>query len=190
MHIVLGIGNPGSKYEGTRHNVGFLVVETLAKRLGKRFRKMGFEYDGVEATLAGRETVLVRPGTYVNATGRILPELRKRHDELGANFLAVCDDFALPLGALRLRKQGSSGGHNGLKSIIEAHGSDAFARLRVGIGGPAGDAADHVLARFSKKELPAVEESVEAAANAVECWVSEGIESAMTKFNRTVERGT
>ncbi|MHC4605886.1 MAG: aminoacyl-tRNA hydrolase [Planctomycetota bacterium] len=185
MRIVLGIGNPGRKYAGTRHNVGFRTVDALCEKRGKKFRKMGFEFAGVEMRLAGEEAVLVRPWTYVNGTGRVVPELRKRFGELGANFLVVCDDFALPLDALRLRAKGSGGGHKGLGSIIGALGSEDFARLRIGIGFPAGEAADYVLARFRRAERGTVARVIDDAVAAIECWAEEGVEAAMSRFNRT-----
>ena len=184
MWIVLGIGNPGEKYENTRHNVGFRVVDALCKKLGKKFRKMGFEFHGAEARLAGDEAVLIRPWTYVNGTGRVVPELQKRFGTVAGNLLVVCDDFALPLGAIRLRTKGSSGGHNGLKSIIGALGSEEFPRMRLGIGSPRGTASDHVLARFKKGEHDDVEQVIATAVEAVECWAADGIDQTMTRFNR------
>ncbi len=187
VRVVLGIGNPGRKYEGTRHNMGFRVVDALCEKQGKKFRKVGFEFDGADVRLAGERAVLVRPWTFVNGTGRVVPEIGKRYGDVGTNFLVVCDDFALPLGALRMRPGGSSGGHNGLRSILEALGSEKFARLRVGIGSPRADAVDHVLAKFSKAEQEDIEKTIKTAVEAVEYWAAEGIEKAMTKFNRVPE---
>ena len=152
MWAVVGLGNPGRDYTRTRHNVGFRVVDALCDKQGKKFRKMGFEFHGADAALAGEKALLVRPWTYVNGTGRVVPELRKRFGEIGSDFLVVCDDFALPLGALRMRAKGSSGGHKGLRSIIEALDREDFPRLRIGIGTPRGGAVNHVLAKFESGE--------------------------------------
>ena len=184
MRIVLGIGNPGREYEGTRHNAGFLVVDALCANRGGKFRKAGFEFEGARVRLGDSEALLVRTWTFVNCTGQVVPELRSKFDLAEGEFLAVCDDFALPLGALRMRPGGSSGGHNGLKSLIEALGTEEFARLRIGIGSPRSDAVDHVLAKFAKAERDEVDRAVAEAVEAVECWASEGIQAAMTRFNR------
>ncbi len=180
MKIVLGIGNPDEKYAETRHNVGWKVVEALARRMDVRFRKAGFEFWAAEGRLGRAEVALVRTWTYVNETGRVVPELRKRY---GEELLVVCDDVALPLGGVRVRKKGSGGGHHGLESVEAALGCDAYARLRIGVGGGKPDPG-YVLGRFRKEERPVVEEAVEHACRAVECWAVEGIELCMTKFNR------
>ncbi|MHC5059085.1 MAG: aminoacyl-tRNA hydrolase [Planctomycetota bacterium] len=185
MRIVLGIGNPGRKYEGTRHNIGFRVVDALCEKQGKKLRKMGFEFAGARARLGGEEAVLVKTWTYVNKTGNVVPELRKKYEVTDEGLLVVCDDFALPLGSLRMRPGGSSGGHNGLRSLIEALGTEQFPRLRVGIGSPRSDAVDHVLAKFSKAEREVVDRTIADALEAVECWAAEGIQAAMSRFNRT-----
>lgn len=181
--VIYGIGNPDEKYAGTRHNVGWMVVDRLSQKLGRKFRKAGFEFEAAEGRLGRAEAVLVRSWTYVNLSGRVIPEL-KRYGDPATGLLVVCDEIQLPLGAVRLRKQGSAGGHNGLKSIIEAMG-DGFARMRLGVGGAGAAArADYVLGRFSREEGPAVEEMVEYACAAAECWAVEGIEKAMAKYNR------
>lgn len=180
MKIVLGIGNPDEKYAGTRHNVGWKVADALSEKIGKKFRKAGFEFWAAEGRLGRHAIALVKTWTYVNATGRVIPEVRARY---GDEILVVCDDVALPLGSVRIRAKGSSGGHNGLKSIMEAMGHDEFVRLRIGVGGGKPD-PDYVLGRFRKEETPVVKEAVAWACDAVACWTEEGIEKCMTKFNR------
>lgn len=180
MKVVLGIGNPGEKYAGTRHNVGWKVVDLLAERIGAKFRKAGFEFWAAEGRLGRHEAALVKTWTYVNETGRAVPEILKRY---GDDLLVVCDDVNLPLGALRIRPRGSSGGHNGLRSIEEALGHDAYARLRIGVGGGRPD-PDWVLGKFTREERPVIEEAVATACDAVVCWAEEGLERCMTKFNR------
>jgi PTH1 family peptidyl-tRNA hydrolase len=178
--VVLGIGNPDEKYAATRHNVGWMVADALSQKLGKKFSKAGFEFWAAEGRLAAKEVVLVKTWTYVNQTGRAIPEIRQRW---GDDLLVVCDDVALPLGSVRIRKKGSSGGHNGLESIAQAWGSDEFARLRIGVGGGKPD-PDYVLAPFRKDERPVVEETVAYACEAVEHWAWAGLEKTMTKYNR------
>ncbi len=178
--IVLGIGNPDEKYAKTRHNVGWMAVDALCEKMGKKFRKAGFEFWAVEGRLDSREIVLVKAWTYVNRTGNVIPEVRKRW---GDDLLVVCDDVALELGSVRFREKGSSGGHNGLKSIIDAWGGNGFSRMRLGVGGGRPD-PDYVLRRFPKAELPLLEETLEYALEAVGYWTRFGIEKTMNRYNR------
>jgi PTH1 family peptidyl-tRNA hydrolase len=180
MFIVLGIGNPDEKYADTRHNVGWLTVDALCEKIGKKFKKAGFEFWAAEGRLGRHEVALVKTWTYVNETGRAIPELRSRW---GDGLMVVCDDVNLPLGSVRIRKEGSSGGHNGLKSIEAALGSNAYARIRIGVGGGKPD-PNWVLGRFTKEEKPVVEETVAYACDALRSWMDDGIEKCMTKFNR------
>lgn len=181
--IVLGIGNPDEKYAETRHNVGWMVADALSQKIGQKFRKAGFEFWAAEGRLKGKEIVLVKTWTYVNLTGRVIPELRSRYGDLGADFLVVCDDVALPLGSVRIRMKGSSGGHNGLESIIAALGNDAFPRLRIGVGGGKPD-PDYVLGKFAKEERPVITETVAYVIEAMEFWAHMDLEKVMTKYNR------
>lgn len=183
MKVVLGIGNPDEKFAETRHNVGWKVVDRLARTIGEKFRKAGFEFWAAEGRLGRCEVALVKTWTYVNETGRVVPELRKRY---GEELLVVCDDVALPLGSVRIRARGSSGGHNGLESVEAALGGRDYPRLRIGVGGGKPDPA-YVLGRFRAGERPVVEETVAYAGEAVACWAQEGVEKCMTKFNRRVE---
>jgi len=180
MFIVLGIGNPDEKYAGTRHNVGWMTVDALSEKMDRKFKKSGFEFWAAEGRLGRHEVALVKTWTYVNETGRAIPELRKRW---GDGLMVVCDDVNLPLGSVRMRKDGSSGGHNGLKSVEAALGGDAYARMRLGVGGGKPD-PNWVLGKFTKEEKPALDKMVAEACDALRCWMDEGIEKAMTKFNR------
>ena len=180
MKIVLGIGNPDEKYAETRHNVGWMTVDALSRAIGEKFRKAGFEFWAAEGRLGRHGVVLVRTWTYVNETGRAVPEIRKRW---GDEMMVVCDDVNLPLGAVRIRAKGSSGGHNGLKSVEAALGHSDYPRLRIGVGGGRPDPA-YVLGRFAKAERPAVEEAVAWSCDAVRAWMDDGIEKCMTRFNR------
>jgi len=180
MYVVLGIGNPDEKYAETRHNVGWMTVDLLSHKMGEKFRKSGFEFWAAEGRLGRHEAVLVKTWTYVNETGRTIPEIRKRW---GDAMMVVLDDVNLPLGQLRIRKDGSSGGHNGLKSIEAALGHRDYPRLRIGVGGGRPDPS-YVLGRFTKAERPAVEKSMSEACDAIRSWMDDGIEKCMTKFNR------
>lgn len=180
MKIVLGIGNPDEKYAGTRHNVGWMTVDALCEKMGKKFKKAGFEFWAAEGRLGRHEVALVKTWTYVNETGRAIPELRSRW---GDGLMVVCDDVNLPLGSVRIRKDGSSGGHNGLKSVEAALGTNAYARMRLGVGGGRPD-PNWVLGRFTKEERPVVEETVAYAGDALRSWMDDGIDKCMTKFNR------
>ena len=186
MKVVCGLGNPGERYRWTRHNVGFRVVDLLADRWG--LTGQGSVRDGAAILEAGRpepvgRVLLVKPMRYMNLSGGALrAAIRQREVDVEHDVLVVADDIDLPLGRLRLRRSGSAGGHNGLRSIIEALGTDEFGRLRVGVG-RAGQAASHVLATFRPDERDLSDEMVQVAADAAERWLSEGIDSAMNAFN-------
>lgn len=180
MKVVLGIGNPGERYAGTRHNVGWRVIDALCEKMAGRFRKAGFEFWAAEGRLGRQEVVLVKTWTYVNETGRAVPEILGRY---GEDLLVVCDDVDLPVGRLRIRKKGSSGGHHGLQSVIDAVGGEGVARLRIGVGGGRREPA-YVLGGFGKEDRPLIDRAVEEACAAVRCWAEEGIEKCMTSFNR------
>jgi len=191
MKIVLGIGNPGERYAGTRHNVGFMVVDEVGRRAGgARFRSR-FESQVVDVTVGGERTLLMKPQTYVNESGRAL---RQAVDWLGAgleDILVVVDDFNLPVGVLRARRGGSSGGHNGLESIANHLGGSEYARLRLGIGSEfRRNDKDFVLSPFDASDRELVRASVERAASAVEIWARDGIERCMNVCNaRAVQTG-
>lgn len=189
--LVIGLGNPGDEYAGTYHNVGFRVVEILADRA----HAAGWSKPGavgmiparvVRAALGreGREAILVQPWTYMNRAGRTLAPLFDRFGT-GARLLVVSDDLALPVGRVRVREKGSAGGHNGLKSINWAYGSDDYCRVRVGIDrdGPRGDARDYVLSRVRAPDRETLERAEVLAADAVEAVIDEGIQAAMSRFN-------
>jgi PTH1 family peptidyl-tRNA hydrolase len=185
MKLIVGLGNPGRRYRRTRHNVGWEVVARLARKTGivlgeeDEFSEVG------RGVIGGQRVILARPQTYVNVSGEAVRALRRRHRLRPADILVIVDDLDLPLGRLRLRPGGSAGGHNGLRSIIEALGTTDVPRLRVGIGRPpAGvDPADHVLSRFTPEEEPVIEDALERAADAAATFVAEGIERAMNRFN-------
>jgi peptidyl-tRNA hydrolase, PTH1 family len=182
VKLIVGLGNPGPKYWGTRHNIGFAVVDELARRGG-----VEFESAPVEALLARwrqRETLLAKPLTFMNASGEAVGGLVRYFRIEPADVLVIADEAQLPLAKLRTRARGSAGGHNGLKSIVGHLGED-FARLRVGVGRGdlRRDLADHVLARFEKDEEADVERMTARAADAAETFITSGIEAVMNNFN-------
>jgi PTH1 family peptidyl-tRNA hydrolase len=182
---VFGLGNPGWRYRRTRHNVGFRVVEEMARRHGARLRRwlrLGSRIARLER--AGRAVLLVEPRTYMNRSGLAVRAVMAEFDIAIANLFVVVDDVNLPLGRLRVRRGGSDGGHNGLKSIVETLKSTEFARLRVGVGESRhGHMTDHVLGTFERSERPLVRRVVAMAADAVAMLLDEGVEPAMNTFN-------
>lgn len=185
MALVLGLGNPGARYARTRHNAGWRVLERLVGRWGARPLAGHDAWRAWRAERAGRPVDLVAPLTFMNASGDALVAWRERHGLDPAEMLVVVDDVYLPVGTLRLRAAGSSGGHRGLESLEAVVGRE-FARLRVGVGAAA-DAAglrEHVLDEFDEDERAVVDEAIERAADAVECWLDEGALAAMNRFNR------
>jgi PTH1 family peptidyl-tRNA hydrolase len=185
MKIVIGLGNPGRKYQGTRHNIGFEVIGELARRHAATSAKNSFQAEIAEAAIAGQRVLLVRPQTFMNLSGAAAVQVRDFYKIENSELLVVCDDFALPLGRLRIRAQGSGGGQKGLADIIRRLGSDSVPRLRIGVGPlPEGwDGADFVLGKFAKGEFAEMEVAVVRAADAVEQWIREGIASAMNRYN-------
>jgi len=184
VKLVVGLGNPGKQYEQTRHNVGWMVLDRLAERAGWTGRSRARD---AAATVYGRyrglDLMLVKPTTFMNLSGVAVRKVLARQRAPLDDLLVVVDDFALPLGRVRLREKGSAGGHNGLRSIIGELGSQDFARLRVGIGEPGRSATDHVLSRFRPDEKQLVEQVVDAAADAVEDWARDGAARASNRWN-------
>ena len=180
LRLVVGLGNPGREYRDTRHNVGFMIVDRLASRERAAFRtEKSWQ---AEVARAG-DLLLCKPLTYMNLSGEAVRALCQFYKLDPAQTLIVLDDMALPLGRLRLRPDGSAGGHNGLKSIIEHFGSQSVPRLRIGIGAAQGEATGHVLGRFALEEKAALEQSLARALEAIDCLRERGIEAAMNTFN-------
>ncbi|GAC1396630.1 MAG: aminoacyl-tRNA hydrolase [Pyrinomonadaceae bacterium] len=189
--LIVGLGNPGAEYEWTRHNLGFMVVDKLAREAGRDVRRLECRALVGNAEFENIKVELVKPQTYMNLSGEsVVSLIRKRAMQTGTKFepqdlIVISDDVALPFGALRLRANGSSGGHNGLKSIIAATGSQDFIRLRIGIKPehPINDAARLVLEKFPMNARAEVERILERAANALRCLLRDGIEKAMSQYN-------
>ena len=185
MKVICGLGNPGERYLLTRHNVGFRVVDLLADRWGLtgagRAREGSARLEATRPEPIGR-VLLVKPLRFMNQSGAALKAAIRQTDADPADLLVICDDIDLPLGKVRLRRSGSAGGHNGLRDIIAALGSDEFNRLRVGIG-RSGEPVDHVLATFKPGEKELAAEAIATAADAAEQWLRDGIEPTMSAFN-------
>ncbi len=192
MKIVAGLGNPGGQYRGTRHNVGFEVVDLLAKRHGLAFEAAPADAVQAKWRTNGEVVLVAKALTFMNLSGPAIAELVRYYRVSLADLLIVSDDVNLPLGRLRLRPGGSEGGHNGLRSVADALGTVDYPRLRIGVG--RGDAqrdlADHVLARFEADEQSGIEGAIARAADAVEAWIQQGFETAMNAYNRANEDST
>jgi peptidyl-tRNA hydrolase, PTH1 family len=184
IRLVAGLGNPGREYQRTRHNVGFMVLDRLAADA-----QLPWDYsEKWGAGWAKTDVILVKPATFMNRSGQPLAAIANFYKIAAEEILVVLDDFALPLGRLRVRAQGSSGGHNGLESIFEHFGTEAIARLRVGIGAaPSQGATDYVLGRFFEEEQPLLDATIKRAAEAVKCAVDKGLFAAMNLFNQPPE---
>ena len=187
--IVVFLGNPGKKYEGTRHNVGFHTASIIEKKENLKIGRSRFNALTATTELGGEKVLLMRPQTYMNLSGNTVAPACSYYKIAPENVLVVCDDIAMPVGKLRIRQKGSSGGHNGLKSIISALGTDAFPRIKIGVGSPNAskenpDAViDWVLDTFSSKDKLAIENACVTAVDAVSSYISEGPQKAMSKYN-------
>ena len=184
--LVVGLGNPGPKYEWTRHNMGFLVVDQLADRLDIPVQRLKFKALTNTAVLGGRSVLLMKPTTYMNLSGESVGRAARFYKIPPERVLVISDDVALPQGRLRLRRGGSDGGHNGLKSIIQHLGTDQFPRLKVGVGGkphPDSDMADWVLGKFTGQDRKTMEEAIDRAADAVTVLLQHGMDQAMSSYN-------
>jgi PTH1 family peptidyl-tRNA hydrolase len=184
--LIVGLGNPGKDYENTRHNIGFAVVDAFARQHGIAVTKRDHQALTGDGRVGDSRVFLMKPQTFMNLSGQsVAAFLRMKPLEM-ADILVVTDDIALPLGKLRLRAEGSAGGHNGLKSLIAHLHGQGFPRLRFGVGAPrdASVQIDFVLGRFGRSEQAEVEEGIERSVSALETWLSEGIQPAMNTFNR------
>jgi PTH1 family peptidyl-tRNA hydrolase len=185
MKLVVGLGNPGRKYEGTRHNVGFVVMARLAREHGGGKPRAAFDGEVVEVEFQGQRALLFCPHTFMNRSGQPVVKARDFYKLANEEVLIVCDDFNLPLGKLRARKYGSAGGHNGLADIIRQFGGEGVPRLRIGVGPVPDnwDPADFVLGRFTKEEQTEIEHAIARAADAVVVWARQGMDDCMNQFN-------
>lgn len=188
MKLIVGLGNPGSKYANTRHNAGFMAVDRLAERHNLGDARNRANAAAIEGRIGAERVILLKPMTYMNLSGQAVGEVMRFHKLEPAELMVLVDDTALPTGAIRIRGGGSSGGHNGLESIRQMLGGDDYPRLRIGIGEPKiGDRripqADYVLGQFTDQELATLKPALERTADAVETWLSDGLDAAMNRYN-------
>ena len=192
MKLVVGLGNPGLEYRGTRHNAGFDAIEALSGRFGSGGRDARAKFQGLleEIAIGDERVLLLKPLTYMNRAGLSTGEAIRFHKlDARQDLMVLVDDMSIPCGAIRLRGDGGSGGHQGLNDIQRALGHNAYARCRIGIDGPGEqDWSSYVLGRFRPEQRPLVDEGVRLAADAVETWVREGLSASMNRFNRS-DRG-
>lgn len=197
LALVVGLGNPGDRYVGTRHNVGWEVLDALVRRLATdpsrptRIDRLDCRALTGRVKIGATPVLLAKPQTYMNLSGESVKGLLRKHAVPPERMLVVSDDVALPVGRLRIRPSGSSGGQKGLQNVIDCLESDGFPRLRIGIAGdhfrPGEDKADYVLERFSKAERAALVPALETACEAIETFVADGLDAAMNRFNRSPE---
>ena len=186
-YLVVGLGNPGSQYEATRHNVGFRAVDALAKEAGIKIDRAKFQALTAQATVGGVRVLLMKPQTYMNLSGVAVKQAADFYKVPPERVLVLFDDIDLDVGRLRIRRNGSAGGHNGIKSIISSLGSQEFPRIKIGVGAkphPDYDLADWVLSRFTLAEQKLLDPAIEHAAEAVPVIFTQGIERASSQFNR------
>lgn len=184
MKIVVGLGNPGQQYAATRHNLGFMVVDDIARRFGIQDRRNRFRSELLTTAIGSERVVLVKPQTYMNLSGTSVREVVSWYKVAVEDLVVVLDDIDLPFGATRMRPSGGSGGHNGMKSIIADLGNDDFARLRLGIGRGRGTVTGQVLTRFNQEESNELPDLVARGANCIIDWVEVGVIAAMNRCNQ------
>jgi PTH1 family peptidyl-tRNA hydrolase len=192
LKLIVGLGNPGSKYRGTRHNVGYDVLTCLARRQPVGPMSVRFQGEVVDFRSPAGTVLLLSPTTFMNCSGRSVRAAMDFYKIPLQDVLLICDDLNLPLGRMRFRARGSAGGQKGLADVIRTLGTEEFARLRVGIGSPPAswDVADFVLSRYTDKEEPVMRTTMEQAAVAVEDWIARGIEHCMNRYNGAADEGS
>ena len=185
MRLIVGLGNPGPKYHGTRHNLGFRCVDLMAEKWSIPIKERRAKAVLGQGVFAGQDVALAKPRNFMNNSGECVDYLQARFSADLDQIMVVYDDMELALGRLRIRRSGSDGGHRGIQSIIAALGTLEFPRMRLGIGAPAleEDPIDFVLGRFSEEQSEVIDPAVEASVMAMECWLAEGIDAAMNRFN-------
>lgn len=182
--LIVGLGNPGSKYEDTRHNMGFQTIDRFAEKEGLRFSKLRFKAWTAEwKTGSSEKVLLMKPQTYMNLSGESVGEAARFYKIPPERVLVISDDVSLPAGKLRLRAGGSAGGHNGLKNIIQHLGSDHFPRIKVGVGAPEHDMVDWVIGKVSGEDAKVLQQAIDRAAEAIPVVLEQGLERAMNRFN-------
>lgn len=183
MFLVVGLGNIGRQYEHTRHNVGFDIIDLISIRYNIPVNREKFKGTYGEGNILNEKVILLKPSTYMNLSGESVREIANFYKIPNEDIIVIYDDISLDIGRLRIRSQGSAGGHNGIKNIIANLGTDVFPRVKVGVGQPKDQLVAHVLGKFCAEDRKTVEEAFKVSVDAVECIISEGITEAMNKFN-------
>ena len=183
MFLIVGLGNPGDKYKGTRHNVGFDIIDLLSDKYNIKMNRIKFKGVYGEGNINGEKVILLKPNTYMNSSGVSVQEAASYYKINVENIIILHDDISLEVGRLRIRGKGSSGGHNGLKSIINCLSSEEFIRFKIGVGQPKGELINHVLGGFSSEEREIINDVNNVAADAIEILIIRGINEAMNRYN-------
>ena len=181
--LLVGLGNPGAKYASTRHNMGFLALDGLADREGFRFNKLRFRAWTAQWKVGDQQVLVMKPQTYMNLSGESVGEAARFYKIPADHIIVISDDISLPLGKLRVRGSGSAGGHNGLKNIIAHLGTDAFPRVKVGVGAPEHDIVDWVIGPFTANERKVIDGVLDRALGAAECIITDGVSAAQNRYN-------
>lgn len=183
VFLIIGLGNPGKEYEKTRHNVGFDALEVIAEEYNIDINRIKFKGVYGEGKIDNEKVILLKPATYMNLSGESVIEVCQFYKIPNENIIVIYDDISFEVGRMRIRRKGSAGGHNGIKSIIQNLSSDEFTRIKIGVGEPEGDLVKHVLGRFANEDRAKLEEVFKVVPKAVECIISNDVETAMNKFN-------
>lgn len=183
MFLIVGLGNPGSQYEDTRHNIGFKVVDNIAKEYNIEINRQKFKGMCGEGFINGEKVILLKPTTYMNLSGESVREVVDFYKLSNEDILVIYDDISLDVGRLRIREKGSAGGHNGIKSIIVHLGTDVFPRIKVGVGQPNVDLVNYVLGKFTKEEMEVLSESIDASTKAAKEIIGIDVKTAMNIYN-------
>ena len=183
MFLIVGLGNPGKEYDGTRHNIGFAAVDYIVDKYNIELNRIKFKGVFGEGFIDGKKVILLKPTTYMNLSGESIREVINFYKISNEEVIVIYDDISLEVGRLRIREKGSHGGHNGIKSIIANLGTDVFPRVKIGVGAPKGNLVSHVLGKFSEDEIEILRETIKASSDAVSIMLKSDTKEAMNKFN-------
>ena len=183
MFLIVGLGNPGKEYDGTRHNIGFAAVDYIADKYNIELNRIKFKGVFGEGFIDGKKVILLKPTTYMNLSGESIREVINFYKISNEEVIVIYDDISLEVGRLRIREKGSHGGHNGIKSIIANLGTDVFPRVKIGVGAPKGNLVSHVLGKFNEDEIEILRETIKASSDAVSIMVKSDTKEAMNKLN-------
>ena len=183
MFLIVGLGNPGKEYDGTRHNIGFAAIDYIADKYNIELNRVKFKGVFGEGFIDNKKVILLKPTTYMNLSGESIREVINFYKISNEEIIVLYDDFSLEVGRLRIREKGSHGGHNGIKSIIANLGTDVFPRVKIGVGAPKGNLVSHVLGKFDNEEVEILKETIKASSEATSIIIKSDIKSAMNKLN-------